>query len=245
MGTVKHQEEYRVRSYEVDAGGHATLPVIANYFQEAAGKNARDLNFDIGDLHKNGLTWVLYRMHIRIDRFPSRWQHVVVNTWPSSGDGIRAFRDYELMSESGDVLGVGISQWMVLNIDTRRPTRIPKEILDMGLEVEKHMLPTDKITFPEMEEADRSVSYIVSRNDLDMNQHVNNVTYIEWMTGFMPDDLPIDSQCDEINIQYHHECGLNQEIEISCQSLDNNKYLHQITTTEGTMLAQGISGWSS
>lgn len=244
MSTIKHQEEYRVRSYEVDASGRATLPVIANYFQEAAGKNARDLNFDIGDLHKNGLTWVLYRLHIKLNDFPKRWQQVTVNTWPSSGDGIRAFRDYELRSDSDEVLGLGISQWMVLNIETRRPSRIPKEILDMGLEIDKHMLPTDKSSFPAIEDADRSVSYTISRNDLDMNRHVNNVTYIEWMTGFMPDDVPIESRCEEINIQYHRECGLGQEIEISCQALDKNQYVHRITDRQGGLLAQGMSRWT-
>ena len=245
MSTIKHQEQFKVRSYEVDASGCATLPVIANYFQEAAGKNARDLNFDIGDLHKSGLTWVLYRLHIKLHNVPKRWQNVTVNTWPSSGDGIRAFRDYELRNDSDEVLGIGISQWMVLNIKTRRPARIPKEILDMGLEVDEHMLPADKRSFPEMDSADKVVSHTVSRNDLDMNRHVNNVTYIEWMTGFLPEELPVDSRCEEINIQYHRECGLGQEIKISCKAIDDGQYLHKITDSRGTLLAQGVSCWSS
>lgn len=244
MNTIKHTEEFVVRSYEIDQNGLATLPVIANYFQEAAGKNAKDLTFDIEDLHKKGLTWVLYRLHIKIDNFPQRWEQIAVNTWPSSGDGIRAFRDYELIDDAGTTMGVGISQWMVLNIKNRRPARIPSEILEMGLDVDEHKLPADKSSFPLMDSPDTSTSITVSLHDLDMNRHVNNVKYLEWMTGFMPDDLPPELACHEINIQFHKEAGLHQQIVINTKKLGGHNYLHTIENAEsGNLLAEGTSVW--
>jgi acyl-ACP thioesterase len=244
MSTIKHSEEFVVRSYEVGQNEHATLPVIANYFQEAAGKNARNLNFDIEDLHEKGVTWVLYRMHIKMGAFPQRWESVTVNTWPSSGDGIRAFRDYELIDDIGQVVGAGISQWMVLNIKNRRPVRIPAEILEMGLEVEEHKLPADKKPFPEMDAPEITTKLTVSLHDLDMNRHVNNVKYIEWMTGFMPKSMQPDLVCAEINIQYHIECVQNQEILIKTKKLQCKTYLHAIVDANtDNLLAKGVSVW--
>jgi len=244
MSTIKHTEKFVIRSYEVDETGQATLPVIANYFQEAAGKNARDLNFDIEDLYKKGVTWVLYRMHIKIEKFPERWEKVCVNTWPSSGDGIRAYRDYQLMDKNGTILGVGISQWMVLNIKNRRPVRVPEEILKMGLKVKNHQLPVDKTQFPEMGEFDSCTSLTAGRHDLDMNRHVNNVTYIQWMTGFMPENHPVHMTCTEINIQYHRECKLGQNILVKTKQLSDSQFLHIIEDVDTqTMLAEGTSNW--
>ena len=244
MSTIKHSEEFIVRSYEIDQNGQATLPVIANFFQEAAGKNAKDLNFDIVDLHEKGVTWVLYRMHIKMEKFPVRWQHVTVNTWPSSGDGIRAFRDYQLVDENGNVLGKGVSQWMVLNIKNRRPAKIPKEILDMSLTVSEHQLPIDKTPFPEMDTPDTVITLTTGQHHLDMNRHVNNVSYIEWMTGFLPENLIADSVCTEVNIQYHRECGIGQTVNIKSKKLSESKFLHVISDSKSAiMLAEGISHW--
>ncbi|WP_340103800.1 acyl-[acyl-carrier-protein] thioesterase [Rhodohalobacter sp. 8-1] len=244
MSVIKHTEEFVVRSYEIDQTGKTALPVIANYFQEAAGKNAKDLTFDIEDLHKKGVTWVLYRLHIKMDKFPRRWQRVVVNTWPSSGDGIRAFRDYELTDENGMTMGVGVSQWMVLNIKNRRPVRIPEEIIEMGLDVDEHKLSIEKSSFPSMDSPDRITTLTVSSHDIDMNHHVNNVTYIEWMTGFMPDEMPPKLTCHEINIQFHKEASLYQQIVINTRWLNDNTYLHTIEKADsGHILAEGISVW--
>lgn len=245
MSTITHTEEFVVRSYEVNQNGQATLPVIANYFQEAAGKSARDLDFDIEDLLKSGVTWVLYRMHIKIDRFPKRWEKVTVNTWPSSGDGIRAFRDYQLMDEKETILGRATSQWMVLNIKNRRPARIPKKVLDMGLEVESHQLSVDKNPLPKMGKPDTTTALTAGRHHLDINRHVNNVTYIEWMTGFMPDDFSVQRICKDIKIQYHKECRLGQKVIVNTMLLSGYKYLHTIEDANTrTTLAEGISLWS-
>jgi len=244
MTTIKHNEEFIVRSYEIDQAGRATLPVIANYFQEAAGKNAKDLDFDIEDLHKKGVTWVLYRMHIKMESFPVRWQRVTVNTWPSSGDGVRAFRDYQLAGENGEILGKAVSQWMVLNIKNRRPTRIPEEILKMGLSVAKHQLPVDKSSFPKMRTPDSVTRLSVGHHHLDMNRHVNNVVYIEWMTGFIQDLMEPSAVCTEMKIQYHRECGYGQAVLIKTSSLSDSNLLHVVCDEEsGTILAEGISGW--
>lgn len=245
MSTIRHQEEFTVRSYEIGQNGTATLPSIANYFQEAAGKNARDLNFDIEDLQKKGATWVLYRMHIRMNHFPQRWQPVIVNTWPSSGDGIRAFRDYELTDDSGETLGVAVSQWMVLNMEKRRPMRIPSEILQMGLEVDEHKLPVDKTSFPEMKSPDSETRLTVGLHDLDMNHHVNNVKYIEWMIGYMTDVQSNKHECKELNLQYHKEAGKDQKILIQTEKLTKDRYLHNIRDAKtDELLAEGISGWA-
>lgn len=246
MSTIKHKEAFNVRSYELSPAGEATLSVIANYFQEAAGKNARDLNFDIEDLHQKGLTWVLYRMHIKMDRFPGRWQQVTVNTWPSSGDGIRAFRDYQLTDRDGSVLGRAISQWMVMNVQNRRPARIPNEILEMGLKVPEHQLPADKSTFPEMDEPDACTTITVGRHHLDMNKHVNNVAYIEWMTGYMMNEFPAESACTEIKIQYHRECNLGQSISVKVKRITDSEFLHIIEDADSaTKLAEGITRWKN
>lgn len=244
MDLSTYQDHFTVRSYEVDVSGRCTLPQVANYFQEAAGKHADALEFDISHLQAKGLTWVLYRMHIKMDEFPKRWEEVTVQTWPSSGDGIRAFRDYELKTAGGKRIGVGISQWMVLDINKRRPVRMPKEVLKMGLDVESHLLEVDKSPFPKMENSEFNAILQVGRQDLDMNNHANNVKYIEWMISYLPNDVTRSKKCCSINLQYHSECSLMDTIEVKTEQIEEGKFLHNIEdSVKGKLLAEAVSIW--
>lgn len=242
----QYSDSFIVRSYEVDSSGKATLAHIGNYFQEAAGKHAHRLNFDISHLHEKGLTWVLFRMHIEVERFPERWEEVTVNTWPSSGDGIRAFRDYQLLDIKGEQIAAGISQWMVLNIETRRPARMPKEVLEMGLNVENHMIEPSREPFEEFGKADGDALIHVGADSLDMNNHANNVAYIRWMTGYLPSDYQNANRCISVELQYHAECGLNDRIVSEFRKLNQNTFLHRIVREEGRkLIAEGKSTWKA
>jgi medium-chain acyl-[acyl-carrier-protein] hydrolase len=59
---------FPVHSYEVDAGGTLRVPALAGYLQEIAGVHATALGVGIDRLFAQGMTWVLTRQAIRIDR---------------------------------------------------------------------------------------------------------------------------------------------------------------------------------
>lgn len=196
---------FRVRSYEVDQQQKATVSSICNYFQEAAGLHAHHLNFDITQLLENGMTWVLHKMHVTIRKSPKRWEDISVTTWPSAGDGLRAFRDYELKNSGGEVIAAAISQWIVLNVKSQRPVRIPDEISELGITGRDHTIKPDKKPLSPLS-ADRSkLVTVVNSSDLDMNNHVNNVRYIDWMLGYLPGHVTDGRRCSEFEIQYYSE----------------------------------------
>ncbi len=196
---------FKVRSYEVDQHENATLSSICNYFQEAAGIHAHHLNFDISQLHEKGLTWVLYKMHVMVNQRPKRWQNIEVTTWPTAGDGLRAFRDYELKNSQGEILAKAISQWMVLDMNTKRPVRTPSEISELGLQESTHTIEPGKKPVKQLTDENTDFITVVGTSDLDMNNHVNNVKYIDWMTGYLPQSLKKGKSCREIEIQYRSE----------------------------------------
>lgn len=246
MSNAKYSDSFIIRSYEVDSSGKATLPHIGNYFQEAAGKHAHQLNFDISHLHEKGLTWVLFRMHIEVDRFPERWEEIMVNTWPSSGDGIRAFRDYQLLDRNGEQIAAGISQWMVLNIETRRPARMPKEVMEMGLNVDSHIIDPSRDPFEQFDAPDDKAEIRVGADSLDMNNHANNVAYIKWMTSYLPAEFVNTNKCTSVELQYHAECGLNDRIVSEYSQLSDNTFLHRIISKDDQkLIAEGKSVWRS
>lgn len=235
-----------VRSYEVASDKKASLPSVCDYFQEAAGVHADQLEFDISQLQEQNLTWILYKMRVKMEQFPGRWNDVEVETWPSSGDGIRAFRDYILKDKDGQILGAGISQWMVLNIKTRRPVRMPQAVLDMGLQSGSHVLNVDKSPIETVKKPRYNFLLTVGYDDLDMNDHVNNVNYIRWITGFPPKNLPTRRKCMEIDIQYVSEAVPGDRIFLATEPVEGveNLYRHTLYKNDDyRVIANATTRW--
>ena len=240
----KYCTRFKIRSYEVDETGETTLPNICNLFQESAGLHAYELNFDISDLFKKGLTWILYQLHVKIEKFPKRWDDVIIKTWPSAGDGIRAFRDYELFSDDGDLLAVGLSQWMVLDVKKKRPVKIPEEILQLGAGSEIHVLDDSRENIDTISGQEPVYITKVGRQDLDMNNHVNNVKYVEWITGHHGS---VSLKCNELKIQYISEARFGDRIFMNGEQItgqNSEPLIHTLYSGSGDkIIAKSKSFW--
>lgn len=217
------EEQFKIRASEVDINQKATLPAICNLLQEIAGNHARELQFDITDLQQNKLTWVLHRLNVTIDRFP-RWRETItIRTWPSGGDGLRAHRVFLILDADKKPIGRSLSYWLILDIQSRRPTRIPKNILDRVPKDSGHVLAVSKRDFSVSEQSDSFQSFEVRKTDLDLNKHLNNVRYVEWALACLPEGTKLDN----IDIKFVAEAVLGDTV-IAEQTADNHRHKFQI-----------------
>ncbi|MDZ7719495.1 MAG: thioesterase [Balneolaceae bacterium] len=244
--TYSYTVPFKVRSYEVDHHQEANISSICNYFQEAAGLHARELKFDISDLQKKGLTWILYKLQVKVYTFPKRWESLRVTTWPSTGDGLRAYRDYELYNEEDKVLAVGLSQWMVVDIHKKRPVKMPDELMSSRFKTDNHVLELNKNNLMSVTDKDAEFISTAGLNDLDMNKHVNNVRYIDWMTGYNFTECK-SKKCNEIIIQYSAETKVGDKIYLARNFNPDSKDEIDYTlfkNTEKRIIANAKTFWS-
>ena len=177
---------WQVRTYECGPDGRMTLPAVCNYLQEAASLNAAELGFSKTDFDAAGanLTWVLTRLRVRMARLPAWGERVTVLTFPRLGRRITAFRDFELTDGTGARLGVATSEWMTIDLGTRRIAPIPEGVFARANTVREPVLGetafTPKLRFPEGGDA-AELRFRAQRSHIDLNGHVNNVHYVEWM----------------------------------------------------------------
>lgn len=231
------EEKFKIRASEVNVKQEATLPSICNLLQEIAGNHARHLQFDITDLQQNKLTWVLHRLRLQVDRLPRWRENITIKTWPSGGDGLRAHRDFIIVDEDRNVLGRALSYWLILDIQNRRPIRIPENILNSVPRDSEHVLPVEKGDFTEIASYDSHQKFTVRRSDLDLNRHVNNVRYIEWALSCLPEG-PGPS---DIDIKFLGEAHLNEEVVAKAQITDPHKRYEIRRSSDGKVLALACS----
>jgi medium-chain acyl-[acyl-carrier-protein] hydrolase len=117
------QDEYTIRSYEVDTQGNATLPLLCRLMQESAFNHAKHLGLGISWLTENDLAWFLSRQLIAIDTYP-RWGDTIrVLTWPTERERLFWQRDFKLLDDDGNTIGRATTAWLVIDLAGRRPQR--------------------------------------------------------------------------------------------------------------------------
>lgn len=239
MNSTKiYTEKFKIRANEVDNNGKITLPAISGLFQEIAGNHALLLNFDITDLHKQGLTWVLHRMDIEVIKLPNWRDEITIETWPAAGDTLRAYRNYRILDQDNNELVVSLSYWMMINLETRRPTRLSDEILNTRLSDREHVLPVKTDRIGKLDETAVHKDIAVRRADLDMNRHVNNVHFLEWMMETLNEGQL--ARIKKIDIQFIKEAVYGDVINSKMSVKSHDSSLHQLENQKGEIVAKAL-----
>ncbi|KAJ6824855.1 oleoyl-acyl carrier protein thioesterase 1, chloroplastic-like [Iris pallida] len=218
-----YKESFVVRCYEVGINKTATVETIANLLQEVGCNHAQSVGFSTDGfattttMRKLHLIWVTSRMHIEIYKYPAWGDVVEIETWCQSEGRIGTRRDWIMKDlATGSVIGRATSKWVMMNQDTRKLQRVSDEVREEYL---VFCPRTPRFAFPEEDNNSLKkiskledpaehlrVGLVPRRADLDMNQHVNNVTYIGWVLESMPQEIIDTHELQTITLDYRREC---------------------------------------
>ena len=237
--SFQFEKDFEVLSFQIDPQGKLRWSCLADMMQEVAWRHAdsRDFGQHLFDL---GYMWVMSRFEIQVNSLPSWGEKIIVKTAGRGIDKLFALRAFEVCKESGEVLATAMSAWLLLDIQSKRPQRpdkvLPSELFavvtDSGLTPVKVDLLTD---------ADVGTVFQVRHSDLDMNNHVNNVSYIRWVEDFMREKT---WNFQTILVNYLAEVSAGQLIELNYQKIENQVVIEG--RVEGKLvfsaIAKGVKG---
>ncbi len=235
--TDPHGEYFwQVRSYECGEDGFATLPTICNYLQEAASLHAKSLNFSKSDFEDLNISWVLTRLRVKMVRYPRWEENVKVLTFPRAVRKIVAWRDFVLTSaESGELLGLASSEWMMIDLAKRKVVAIPQVVYENANLTREPVLgeapftPKLKWTDGAVMEADAQ-QFKALNACIDLNGHVNNVHYITWMLEGIPKAA---GRCMEAEVVFRSETKAGEMVVTSSTLAAADERIHRVASPEG------------
>jgi medium-chain acyl-[acyl-carrier-protein] hydrolase len=238
---------YPIRSYESDASGRLSILSVCNFLQDSASRHAERLGVSVQRLRCEDVTWVLSRLLLKMETYPGPEETVRVVTWPSGGDRLFAFRDFYLMDSSGRQLGAAVSAWLVIDMGKRRPVRIEPFIARLNPIIGAHAIPFDLEKLPALSGETEQARYPVRFRDLDVNQHVNNVSYIEWVLESLPRRRYEQGALTTLEINFLGEAVAGDTVTAFYRPLEGGGtgFLHRITrASDGQELARARTRWA-
>ncbi len=237
-------ETYRVRSYEVDAHGRLTIAALCNYLQESAGLHARDLGVSVPQLQDQGMTWFLWRLHLRVSRWPSWTQTVAIETWPAALGRPAAIRDFRIC-EGETEIGIATSAWLLMDTERKRPIRrIPARIRDLHPEPPRRALTDGFKRLPRLETEGIGRELVVRRGDLDLNGHLNHVATINALIETVEPEVFYRQQLTALEVEFMGEGHDGDELMSCCESVSESLHHSLVRRADGKEIARGRSRWS-
>ncbi|SNB45678.1 acyl-[acyl-carrier-protein] thioesterase [Geobacter sp. DSM 9736] len=240
------EKTYSVRSYEVDLTGRLRPTAILNYLQEAAGDHARLLGVSVRDLMHRGLTWVLSRTHVSCFGTAHSRDELTVRTWPSSREGRFSCREFEISTAGGRLIAVATCSFAALDLATRKPVTISDHLPEYPLNPRRAIVD-DFPSLPRLSDADTELVFRVSRGDLDVNRHANNVAYVGWALETVPQEVVEEYLATDIEIAYRAEVFYGDSVCARTSRLSDDTgatFLHQLVrVSDGAELTRLVTRW--
>ncbi|MGD8523849.1 MAG: thioesterase [Desulfobacterales bacterium] len=240
------KDTFRIRSYEVDCHGKLSMLSIFNFMQEAASSHADALGVSIQQLLCENYTWLLSRVKITMTSYPAWTDDLTVMTWPSGMQRLFALRDFQFKDQKDSIVGAALSAWLVIDTHKRRPVRIAPFIKRLKPVEGDHILPGPLDKLQPLDTHDSERKFQVRFRDLDINQHVNNTSYVEWILESMPAAVKKDAILTELEINFLAESFLHDRIIANCLSLstNNREFRHGLYREEdGQELVRATTVW--
>lgn len=221
----KFEKEFRVTTSDADHNGNLKASSMFNYFQDIASLHADTMDFGFKDLEENNNFWVLSRFRMDIVRIPV-WKEVLkVRTWPKGIHKLFALRDFEIEGADGEIIAKAVSNWLIVNIETRRPQRTDKFFSEHSTKFLRENAIEELPEKIELKgEMDIFGKFKLHYSDLDLNKHTNSGKYLEKCFDAFYEKCDENVAYKSFRINFLYESKPGDELEISSY---NDKINHE------------------
>ena len=270
---AKYGEDVRIYNHYTDRNRFLKVKVLCDLFNDMAELHTFIQKTDVATLSREGLTWMLRRIHLYMPCMPRREESVRIETWNPAFEGLLVPRVYRVEdAAAAGQAGTGSeassgncaerklrafahTDWMLINTASRRPERPSTLMKGLAGHCAESLPFTDSL-FTKAEHKSgpdaswtvfSSTVFLARYSDLDFNGHVTQASYMQWLTNALPFDFLKEHVLTDVEVVYLHEIMPDSVIYSTYSIAEEDGQvvvLHRIQDKEGGALhCIGKSVW--
>ena len=223
-----------------DVNGYIKIPQLILLSLQVSGMQSIELGMsDMYILENYNLVWIITDYNMKIERLPVFDEKITIETYANSHNRLFCYRAFNIKDEAGNTIIEMVATFVLMDRDTRKVHPVMSEITDaFDSELSKTMLRGPR--FKELEGGVEQ-EYRVRFYDLDMNGHVNNSKYLDWVFEVMGADFLTHHVPKKVHLKYVQEV-LAGGVITSQYEQEGLKTQHQISS-DGHINAQAEIEW--
>lgn len=207
-----YRETITLRSKDCDMAGSWRFSSILSEMQEAAGIHSDGMGCGREKLLEKGVVWVLARTEVRMARLPKMYEQITIETFHTPMRHRMFPRFFIFTDAEGMEFGTASSLWMLMDVKTRESVS-PESI---GLTLSENTGVKPPMGMPgladRVEGEARESLYHPVYTEIDVNQHVNNTRYADWICNQLGTDILRNKEIGRMVLDYNAEVRPEQEV---------------------------------
>lgn len=214
-----------------------TNKALLEMLENIACMHSDSVGFGVNTTEKTKRTWVLLDWLLELKNRPTYGETLKIKTWSRYTNKCYSYRDFEVYDNNNNLCAIATSKWLFIDVDKKRLTKVDDATIskyhpETGKSV-FNILELDKLRDPE--NYDSSFEYEIKRRDIDINNHVHNLYYLDFAYEALPQDVYENKVFDKIRIMYKKEMKLNDKI-ICYYTNIKNKHIVTIKSRDNKLL---------
>ena len=207
-----YSSTYRIGLEDIGMQNTVTNRVILKIMEDVASFHSSAVGRGVFELEETQSAWMILDWKVKVLKRPQYNDEVKVETWSRGIEKLFAYRDFQLKDTLGNILAIGTSRWILVDLEKRRPMRLTAEMDTL------YASEPDKSVFDEAMETIKVEDYIfekeykVQRRDIDINEHMHNLTYLDMAYETLPEEVYKNHIFDNIRVMYKKEIVYGEKV---------------------------------
>ncbi len=211
--------------------------------QDIAEMHSASVGYGVTDIDKTNYSWALLNWKVQFINRPKYGETITIKTWSRYSTKLYSYRDFEIYDSKQNLIGIASSKWVLIDVSKGRIAKLEDEIMSLYNPEDKsvfNIVEIDKIDEPS--DITSTINYTIRKADIDVNNHVNNLCYVDIALEAFPGTTNEFNSCNNFEIMYKHQIRIDDEINVS-YSVQNNENYVVIKSNNDTKLHSIIKWW--
>lgn len=239
------EASYSIPYAGIGPDGRMKLPVLLDMLQDMADRDTHRMSMTVSDLLPKGVSWVLRRYRVSVERYPEYESALVVKTWHEPRRNLHSLRAFSVRDEKGPVASAETS-WILIDLKRGRPLRLDRHTTELYVR-EACSVNAEFPDIPALEEWEDERPFSVRRWDLDRNNHVNNAVYFSWAAEAVPEAVARSFSIVRVEAEYLRPTEGRGDITVRTSrngsGADGADFHHSIVGPDGDEKARFLTYW--
>jgi len=220
-----YTNKFNVFSYDCDLRNRLKVSAAMRYMQQVAGEHLTSFGCSAEVMKEEDMVFLLSKFCLKIHRIPKIHEEIIVGTAPTPTKGVRFVREFIMESQRGERLISAVTYWPLIRVSDRKVLRPSELNHDLPIQPEGVNEYIGDIPFPKVEpdEGESLYEERIKYSHIDVNNHVNNTIYADFVCDALPYSLMSGADLDEVIIGFQHEAVIGDVLKVNRHVISDNK----------------------
>ena len=219
-----YSSNYKIGLDDIGVNNEISNKAILRIMEDVSGFHSASIGYGLFEIETKKRAWMILDWKMKVIKRPKYMDEIKAETWSRKVERLYAYRDFQLKDKDGNIIAIATSRWIFVDTDRRRPVRLTSDISDL------YESEPDKCVFEEEIEDVKCENYLfekdyyIQRRDIDMNEHMHNLNYLDMAYEILPEDIYKNKVFDNVRIVYKKEIVYGEKVECY-YSQENDRHI--------------------